>query len=157
MLPSAMTSIYFNSNSERWSELSNFSSCRIEHDGMFYPSVEAAYQASKTADMRVRVQFTTMPPLQATAWGRRITLRRDWENVKVRVMDELLRKKFTPWTIYALLLDSTDDQKLIHLSPWDGFWGSGKCNTGENVLGKMLMLIRSENRQVTKLTGTPTE
>src|SRR4051812_48363597 len=85
-----------------YSFLSNFYYVSVTYDGVVYPSVEHAYQAAKTVDTTER----RMVQRQQTAGfakkaGRRVTLRPDWEGIKVGIMRNLLRSKFTPGTTLA--------------------------------------------------------
>jgi hypothetical protein len=67
--------------------LGNYWPCKIEENGHIYNSVEHYYQSHKTADpteqCRIR-QAQTGP--QAYLLARDVTLREDWEEVKVDVM-----------------------------------------------------------------------
>lgn len=124
--------------------LSNFYLCNIEYNGFKYTSVEAAFQAQKCLDKNVMAEFTKMTPGQAKKHGRKVKLRNDWESVKLSIMEELVRIKFTSnRDIQQLLLD-TQNAELIEGNNWnDRFWGVCK-GKGENNLGKILMKIRNE-------------
>ena len=123
--------------------LSNFFLCTIEYEGIIYPSVEHAYQAAKTLDPETRRQCLTMTAGQAKRWGRSLTLRDDWEQVKIAVMDHLLDIKFTPESELAQKLLATSTHELVEGNTWgDTFWGV--CNgKGKNMLGTLLMARRS--------------
>lgn len=129
--------------------LSNFHSCEVEYEGIVYPSVENAFQAAKTLDREERLQFTSVKPGIAKRLGRRVILRPDWEKVKVGIMKELLRKKFSQEPFKSKLL-ATGDKELEEGNRWnDRFWGvcppgSGR---GSNILGKLIMEIREELRK----------
>lgn len=124
--------------------LSNFFWCLIELDGLKYQSVENAYQASKTLLVAERVQFVYATPRQAKRLGKKITLREDWDIVKIDVMRGLLRKKFSQPHLRRFLLE-TGDRELIEGNFWgDRFWGESPLGVGENHLGKLLMEIRAE-------------
>lgn len=124
--------------------LSNFYLCWIEFDGAWYPSVEHAYVASKTLDHEIRKQVLSKTPGQAKRFGRTIALRSDWETVKLNVMEQLVRFKFTYHEDLKQKLIDTQGRLLeegnFHK---DQFWGTyyGK---GHNHLGKILMTIRDE-------------
>lgn len=130
--------------SGEYSFLSNFHLCRIEHEGIIYPSTEHAYQAAKTLDEQQRKQIANAPtPSKAKKMGRKVTLRNDWEDVKLDVMMELVKKKFQNKELANKLL-ATGSQKLVEGNYWhDYYWGV--CNgKGQNHLGKILMEIREE-------------
>ena len=129
--------------------LSNFYSIGIELDGVVYPSVEHAYQASKTHDLEWRQTILTARTAGgAKRFGRNIPkehFRKDWEDVKLGLMEGFLRQKFAIVTLHARLL-GTGDAELIEGNDWgDQFWGVYK-GKGENHLGKLLMKIRIDLR-----------
>lgn len=124
--------------------LSNFWLVSIEFEGINYPSVEHAYQAAKTDDRQVRSQCLAYTAGQAKRWGRTLTIRDDWEDIKVPLMESLVRQKFTNNLILMKLLIDTGNQTLIEGNTWgDTFWGV--CNgEGLNMLGVCLMTVRNE-------------
>ena len=124
--------------------LSNFYPSRVELDGEEYPTVEHAYQAAKTLDIAERMTIAQILTAGAAKhFGKSVTMRPDWEVIKLAVMEDLLRQKLTNVTLAARLI-ATGDDELIEGKTWgDTFWGV--CNgVGENHLGKLLMKIRSE-------------
>lgn len=127
----------------RW--LSNFWPVSITcTDGITYPSSEHAYMASKTLDMSIRREVATLKtPGDAKRFGRKIKLRADWEEVKRNEMLSVLRLKFRDPSLRIKLIN-TGDAQLIEGNTWgDTYWGV--CNgQGQNVLGQLLMLVRSE-------------
>ena len=131
----------------KWSWLSNFAPCNISHLGHVFPTVGNAYQASKCTDPKDREKFLDITPGKAKKIGRTVPIFPVWDDMKVVVMEFLLRKKFTQNDKYRELLISTGDEVLEEGNTWnDTFWGicpPGSGN-GENVLGKLLMKIRSE-------------
>jgi ribA/ribD-fused uncharacterized protein len=122
--------------------LSNFYPCSIAYDNWMYPSVEHAYQAAKTFDTnqreRIRVAGT---PGRAKQLGRKVTMRAEWNTVKLETMRMLLERKFAFNPLRRMLKD-TGTRELIEVNWWgDTYWG--KCKgVGENNLGKLLMEIR---------------
>lgn len=125
--------------------LSNFYPCKVELDGVEYPSVEHAYQAAKTLDKDERKAFHKRPlPTagESKKLGRKLKLRPDWESVKLQVMENLLVQKFADDHLKGLLQE-TGDATLIEGNYWgDNFWGVDKKKGGKNHLGKLLMKIR---------------
>jgi ribA/ribD-fused uncharacterized protein len=129
-----------------YSWLSNFHMVPVEFEGLTYPSVEHAYQAAKSncSEQRQRISEAATAGL-AKRLGKGVTLRSDWEEVKIDIMTSLVRQKFSNPSLRALLL-STDDKELIEGNWWnDKFWGVCR-GVGENHLGKILMRVRSELR-----------
>lgn len=127
--------------------LSNFYACRQLHLGFPYPTAEHAYQAAKAVDVAEfhRIATAATPGL-AKRLGRRCAVRADWDTVKIDVMREILRQKFTSPALRAKLL-ATDDAELIEGNTWgDRFWGV--CDgRGQNWLGQLLMQLRAQLRE----------
>jgi ribA/ribD-fused uncharacterized protein len=124
--------------------LSNFSPCIIDVLMIKFPTVEHAFQASKTSWESERIMISQLPtPGQAKRAGRKIHLRSDWEKIKIDVMYKLLQQKFSQPLFRDLLL-KTGDIEIVEDNNWnDQFWGM--CNgRGQNQLGKILMKIRNE-------------
>lgn len=124
--------------------LSNFHPSTISFEGNFYTTVEHAYQASKTLDAECRRLIRSAAnPNDAKRLGRSLTLRPDWDSVRVSTMRELIREKFKNPFLRHLLV-ATGDLKLINENRWnDKFWGMVN-GVGENWLGKILEEVRSE-------------
>lgn len=129
--------------------LSNFYTAEVEFEGLSFPSVEHAYVAAKTLDRNERVGIAHIGTArEVKAIGRKLKLRPDWEQVKLPIMEDLVRQKFTRWPMLRQALLDTGDQELIEGNWWhDKFWGIDlKTREGENHLGKILMRIRQELR-----------
>jgi ribA/ribD-fused uncharacterized protein len=125
--------------------LSNFWPTVVHYDGLAFSSVEAAYQAAKCPEAESRLAFQNIGPSEAKKLGRSIRLRSDWDEIKLRVMLDLLREKFGPsHEELREQLRNTGDAELVEGNYWgDRYWGV--CNgTGENHLGKLLMQVRQE-------------
>lgn len=124
--------------------LSNFYPVPIKWHGLLFSSVEHAYQAAKATndDDRKKIQKCSSPGA-AKRMGKIILLRSDWEEIKLDVMYQLLKQKFSQPDFRQRLL-STYDQTLIEGNEWgDEFWGVCR-GKGENHLGKLLMKVREE-------------
>jgi ribA/ribD-fused uncharacterized protein len=131
-------------NQYRW--LSNFWPCPVELEGEIYPSVENAYQAAKTLVKTQRLTFKECTAGQAKRFSKSLTLRPDWEGVKINVMRTLIMQKFAAGTELANKLLSTGDAELIEGNAWgDTFWGVCR-GKGHNHLGKLLMEQRASLR-----------
>ena len=125
--------------------LSNFHPSPIRVQGIWFPTVEHAFQAAKTLNPAERDEIArATTPGRAKRLGRRVTLRRDWESVKVGVMEDLLRRKFDGVGPLRQQLQDTSPAELIEGNTWgDTFWGVCK-GRGQNQLGLLLMKIRDE-------------
>jgi ribA/ribD-fused uncharacterized protein len=109
-----------------------------------YLTVEHAYQAAKTFDLdERRVIRKVNTPGEAKRLGKKVTMRQDWDLVKLKTMEFLLRQKFSYEHLRDALI-ATGDAELIEGNTWgDTYWGV--CNgVGENHLGKLLMTIRTD-------------
>jgi hypothetical protein len=124
--------------------LSNFYASKVMLDDIEFPTVEHAFQAAKTLDIEERLTIKeASTPGVAKIMGRHVTLRADWEEIKISVMENLVRQKFQDAILRERLL-STGHQILVEGNTWhDTFWGVYN-NVGANNLGKILMKIRAE-------------
>jgi len=130
--------------------LSNFAPALVHYGGKPYASVEHAYVAAKSFDIKFQEQISKLGPNQvgfAKKLGRKTKLREDWEEAKIPIMKQLLIQKFTI-NNYRELLASTGSAELIEKNFWhDNFWGDCNCKKcqnieGQNMLGKILMELR---------------
>lgn len=130
--------------------LSNFYHSPIFYEGIVYPTNEHFFQAMKTLDPEERKKIAAADtPGQAKRMGRSVTLRPDWERIKVDVMRTGLMLKFTDAALAKKLLD-TGDEELVEGNWWhDQTWGSCFCadhcrTPGRNLLGMLLMELRKD-------------
>ena len=135
--------------------LSNFFFCRVKVHDIEAVTAEHAFQALKTLDNSERHQvLECSTPGQAKRMGQRITLRPDWEDIKIDVMRSVVRAKFTQNLELAAQLIRTKDVPLIEGNNWgDQFWGMTfnqhtQSWEGENHLGKILMQVRQELQSI---------
>jgi len=125
--------------------LSNFFPAEVRFGGMVFPTVEHAYQAAKTLDLAERETVRMKPtPGQAKRAGRLVTIRPDWEDVKIGVMRDCLTQKFSePELMHRLLAISGE---IVEENNWgDTFWGVCE-GEGKNLLGKLLTGLRETLR-----------
>jgi len=125
--------------------LSNFYYSPVEYEGIIYPSNEHAFQAAKTLDIETRkIMSKINTPDEVKHYGRRVDLRKDWEDVKLQVMYDIVKIKFFSNEILKRKLIDTYDEELVEGNYWNDFyWGICK-GKGENHLGKILMKVREE-------------
>ena len=94
--------------------------------------------------MKERERFFGLSGGQAKRLGRRVELRSDWETVKIEIMRQVLKSKFTHNPELREKLIATGNTELIEGNNWnDRFWGVCR-GVGKNHLGKLLMEIRAE-------------
>lgn len=123
--------------------LSNFYKVTL-HDIDFpeitYSSVEAAFQAAKTLSKEERSVFCGIAPGDAKRLGRRVTLRPDWETIKLSIMERYLRQKFSRPDLARRL--SAVSNPIVEENTWgDRYWGVCR-GIGRNELGKLLEKIK---------------
>ena len=130
--------------------LSNFYEAPVTYRGLQYGSNEAAFQAQKCMTEEETAQFTSLRPYDAKKRGRKVRLRPDWEEIKVEVMEEIVRAKFTQNEVLKWRLIATGDAYLEEGNTWhDTCWGvDAKTGEGQNHLGKILMKVREELKQM---------
>jgi ribA/ribD-fused uncharacterized protein len=136
--------------------LSNFFPAKVMFENIMYPTSEHAYQAAKTLDVEERKRIAAIIiPGQAKREGNSLlSIRKDWEQIKVSIMESILRIKFLSNTCLLNKLIATGDKELIEGNWWgDCFWGVCK-GVGENNLGKLLMKIRTD---LQKMRGRKSE
>lgn len=135
-----------------YSFLSNFYPAIVQYEGLSYPTVEHAYQASKSTEFFFRKLLACLPAKKAGVAkqrGRTIRLRKDWDEIKIDVMFELLCDKFKKPEFKDRLL-ATKGAKLVEGNYWhDNIWGDCLCKKcsnieGQNWLGRLLTEVRSQ-------------
>lgn len=136
----------------KWTKLGNYSSIVVFYDGHAYQSVEHAYQAQKSTDLGIQKLIRdSATPAVAKKLARSVELRPDWEVIKIGLMLDLLREKFSQEPERSILL-ATEEEGLVEGNWWhDNFWGKCTCAThrgafGKNNLGILLMQVRNELR-----------
>jgi len=133
--------------------LSNFWPCEIKYKGFTFPSTEHAYQAVKWLCVSNNDQLildflgkaTTAG--KAKRMGRLIPIDAEiWDNAKVEVMKEITIIKYVEHIELGNLLKSTKNKYIQEGNSWgDVFWGIDlKTGKGKNILGNILMHVRSE-------------
>lgn len=130
---------------DEYAFLSNFYPAKIMYGGIEYPTSEHMYVAMKTLNITEREHIATIEtPGQVKRFGRTLTLRKDWNKIKLKMMYICVSAKFDQNIDLIDKLLATGDAELIEGNNWnDTYWGV--CNgIGENHLGKVLMNTRWE-------------
>ena len=143
--------IYFYSTREQpYGCFSNFSAHGFDLDGLYWPTSEHYFQAQKFAGTpHAEAVRQARSPKQAAEMGRERTrpLRPDWEAVKDDVMRRAVRRKFETHADIRAVLLGTGDEELIEATSGDYYWGCGTNGTGKNMLGQILMELRTALRE----------
>lgn len=140
--------IYLFKNEHKW--LSNFEPCEIELHGNIYQSVESAYQSEKSNNENWKRFCLNNSSRDVKIASKKIKIRKNWNDVKLRIMENLLKQKFSKEPFKTLLLE-TGDENIVEGVYWnDLFWGvdlTRSPNIGENHLGRLIMKIRDNLKE----------
>lgn len=133
--------------------LDNFSSFGFVYDGIYYQTVEHAYQSLKFKGVSPKTEEKIIKcfsayDAQKIAHEYDAEKRKDWDDVKVFIMEELLRAKLAQNPYVLKKLKETENYVICEDSPKDSFWGIGKARDGRNELGKLWMKLRSEANEI---------
>lgn len=139
--------------------LSNFSAFRIQWRGRDFDTSEAAYHWERFATgqegispgagsmaWRIADQIRFAPSAHEAfklAQENKSLQRRDWDQIKVQVMSDILYAKAKQHEYVKRKLLETGTRELVENSWRDDFWGWGPHKTGQNMLGKCWMGVRS--------------
>jgi len=137
--------IKFSGSYSDYGFLSNFYPAPFIYKNWFCHTSEHAYQAEKTlVPAQQSMILVASSPGKAKKFGRKVTLRPDWEQVKEQVMLDICLQKFLQNPDIADMLVATGDAILVEHTPWgDYYWGDGGDGTGKNRLGFILQAVRS--------------
>lgn len=134
---------------DEYGAFSNFAPYPIELDGKVWPTTEHYFQAQKFIGSEHAEEIRAVDsPMTAARMGRDRArpLRPDWENVKDDVMRRALRAKFTQHSMLRDMLLATGDAVIVEHTKNDAYWGDGGDGTGRNMLGRMLVELRTSMR-----------
>ena len=127
--------------------LSNLYRHPIVFEGREFTCSETAYQFGKPRDPAVAKWIVSAPKPHLSAAAAHalfaFDIKPDWNQIKVDRMRMVLKEKFKSEAL-AYNLASTGISPLIEESKTDAFWGIGKKGNGKNMLGILLMEIRTE-------------
>ncbi|HAY22556.1 MAG TPA: hypothetical protein DCY27_10405 [Desulfobacterales bacterium] len=132
---------------EPYGQFSNFSPHPIFLDGVTWPTSEHYFQAQKFLDDERREEIkAAASPMVAARLGRDRSrpLRPDWDQVKDEIMRTAVRAKVMQHTEVRQLLLDTGDALIVEHTAHDSYWGDGGDGSGKNMLGRILMEIRTE-------------
>ena len=133
-----------NSFRDNYYFLSNFYECPVTYNGLTYRNNEAAFQAQKCINPKDREQFCNISASESKKLGRTVCLRKDWEDIKIQIMKDIVMAKFTQNEDLKEKLLSTGNIYFEEGNTWgDRIWGTVN-GVGANNLGKILMNVRKE-------------
>jgi hypothetical protein len=132
-----------------------------------FPSAETAFQWARTSNNTARQALRTMDGPTARRYGRRLPTIDRWSDKQPQILNTVLCRKFrssSPATSelgeLTMLLEKTGDEELVYGNFYhENLLGSCQCdkcgNKGENMLGKLLVLVRAKNRGNVKIAKQP--
>lgn len=134
---------------QRYRWLSNFYGAPITwKDGTVFPTVEHGFHYLKTKDKEWRKRILKCKtPGDAKRAGHQCPMQPGWDNIKVNLMTELVRRKFQQNPDLREKLLATGSRPLEEDAHWDTFWGTGVTGgkgKGKNMMGKILKQVRRE-------------
>ena len=135
---------------DKYEFLSSFYSVNIRLNSKEYKTVEHAYQSNKTKDESEHEWVRNAPTAsKAKSFGKKVRERKNWNDIKYRLMLKLVRMKFKHPELREMLLE-TGNEEIVEGNYWhDNSFGNCTCSKcekieGENHLGKILMKVRQE-------------
>lgn len=144
-----MTIEFYRIRGETYGAFSNFYVRGIRARGRVWQSTEHYYQAAKffrTDPAWAEAIYNAPTPRIAANMGRDRAhpIDPDWElGLKDDAMRRACLAKFTQHADLRELLLGTGDEHLVEASPIDPYWGYGADRKGKNMLGIVLMEIRT--------------
>jgi hypothetical protein len=138
--------INFYKTGDPYGAFSNFSRHPfVDNKGVEWPTSEHYFQAKKFEGTPHEEQIRNAKTAgDAARMGRERNrpLRKDWEQVKEKIMMEALVYKFSQHHDINQLLLSTNGETLVEHTINDSYWGDGGDGSGKNRLGALLMELR---------------
>ncbi|CAB4048502.1 NADAR family protein [Paraburkholderia phenoliruptrix] len=152
---------FYRANEKPYGVFSNLYKRPITFEGVEYPTSEHAYQAGKPRKDSVRAWLMAAPSpslLAMAAHGLYVwDVHPDWSKTKFDRMKRVLQAKFTQHPDLQEILLSTGEARLVEVATVDNavnrLWGEVK-GVGKNMLGTLLMEVRSEIRASLVSSGT---
>lgn len=128
--------------------LNNEYEAEVYYEGLLYPNVYSAFQASRSSKEFIRKQISeAKSSYEVYSLSQQIEDPKDWPSRRLKVMESLIRDKFTRHLDLKQELIATGNRMLVnkyaHETSSNLFWGKVK-NKGSNYLGIILMNIREE-------------
>lgn len=133
--------------------LASYSNHGFDIEGIYYPTVEHYYQASKFDNPEIiKKILTCKTPKEASAVGRdRNNIRiPNFKEIKLQKMYEANLEKFRQNPDIAKKLIETGNEEIREMTIKESYWGVGPNLDGENHMGKILMRVREEIKKEEK-------
>lgn len=127
--------------------LSNFSAFKVLWAETLFDTAEHAYQWTKFSCPAMKERIIDTPSAHdafTIAQTYCDSVVPHWKEIRVGVMENILRSKLSQHAYVRKKLLETGDRAIIENSWRDSFWGWGPNKDGENMLGKLWMKIRDQ-------------
>ena len=144
-----MKAIKFYKVNDAYGYMSNFAPYPFSDGNKIWPTSEHYFQAQKVLVPEIQEKIRLLEsPMDAALEGRnrQNPLRKDWEDGKDDIMRYAVREKFRQNTVIMEDLLETGDSIIIEHTKNDSYWADGGDGTGKNMLGQILMEVRTELR-----------
>ncbi|PIQ68342.1 MAG: hypothetical protein COV91_04665 [Candidatus Taylorbacteria bacterium CG11_big_fil_rev_8_21_14_0_20_46_11] len=130
--------------------LNNFSAHTVDIWGKHFPTAEHAFQWKKFSDIAPDIAEKILhagcpEDAQRIAHQNKASQPSDWQEIKVGVMEEILRAKLAEHETVRETLIRSGNRTIVENSPTDSFWGCGPNGDGKNMMGVLWMKIRKDN------------
>ncbi|MEZ5594131.1 MAG: NADAR family protein, partial [Gammaproteobacteria bacterium] len=156
------SSVVFLKTNEAFGGLSNMAGgFPLRVNGVRILTSEALYQACRFPHLpdvqRLIIEQRSPMTAKMKSKPHRSNSRRDWFQVRVKIMRWCLRVKLAQnWRKFSELLLETGDRPIVEQSRKDDFWGAKPVDDGTlvgmNVLGRLLMELREAVKAETRET-----
>lgn len=136
--------IKFYSSKDPYGYLNNYKKAPMFVYGRWWKNVESAYQAQKTLNSdEYNKIWLAKHPKEARDLGQLVTVRSDWEQIKIQTMYECVLNKFIQNRDIREKLFSTGEEEIAEGPTQDLYWGIDINGNGQNNLGKIIVKVRS--------------
>lgn len=153
-LSKSSNTIRFFGQKSKYAIFSNFAPTPVTINGLLYPTTEHYFQSMKFIDTDpeyAEIVRLAKTPGESKKLGksREHPIDPDWSNSKkgegksIMVMRRALLSKALQHQKFREMLLSTGTAHIIEASPFDSYWGEGRDKKGKNMLGVLLMELRS--------------
>ena len=127
--------------------LANYSNYGFTVDGVYYPTAEHFYQASKFDNPEIIQKILSCKTArEAASVGRDRNNKRidHFKDIKLDKMYQAVYEKFQQNPDIRKKLIETGDEEIREMTDQESYWGVGPQLNGENHMGEILMRVREE-------------
>lgn len=148
-----MREIRFHRPADDWGCLAARSPHGVRLDGQEWPTVQhyvlaQRFERATAAATREEIRRAGRPSAaMAVAVRERGRVRADWTEIRDSVMYRAQLAKFTQHPDLGERLLGTGSDLLVAHAHGAAYWGDGGDGTGQNMLGRTLMVVREELRR----------